>query len=180
MSYTDTSSILGVVVQKDEAGNGGNLYIDPGITNIVGTYIIDGSVMSYDGTSEIGVGDITTLKNQLYIYGSIVSENTIGGSRMSPLKCPSLLNVSCTTSAMAQKYDFNYLRRYYLFGGQPFGDGKVIGGGTCTSTTCSGFQPNLIQKFNAPTEELAKYPVIIEYNPLIRTSSPVGFELSRE
>ncbi len=180
MSYTDTSSILGVVVQKDEAGNGGNLYIDPSITNIVGTYIIDGSVMSYsDALGEIGVGDIATLKHQLYIYGSIVSENTIGGSRMSPLKCPSLLNMSCTTSAMAQKYDLNYLRRYYLFGGKPFGDGKIIGNETCTISSCSTTS-TLPQKFTTTTDPLAQYPVIIEYNPLIRTSPPVGFELSRE
>lgn len=180
MYYTNSDSILWVVVQKDEAGNGGNLYIDPSITNIVGTYIIDGSVLSYDGTMEIWVGNITILKNQLYIYGSIVSENTIGGSRMTPLRCPSLLDIVCTDAFIAQKYDFNYLRRYYIFGGIPFGNAKVVGGGTCTSTTCSGFQPNLIQKFTTPTQELASYPVIIEYNPLIRTSSPVGFELSRE
>jgi hypothetical protein len=78
MSYGDTSSILGTVIQKDEAGNGGNLYINPNVTNIVGTYIIDGSVSSSsDGLSPIGVGDISTLKHQLYIYGSLVSENTI-------------------------------------------------------------------------------------------------------
>lgn len=99
---------------------------------------------------------------------------------MTPLRCPSLLDIVCTDAFIAQKYDFNYLRRYYIFGGIPFGNAKVVGGGTCTSTTCSGFQPNLIQKFTTPTQELASYPVIIEYNPLIRTSSPVGFELSRE
>ncbi len=180
MYYTNSDSILWVVVQKDESGNGWNLYIDPNITNIVGTYIIDGSVLSYDGTTEIGVGNITTLKNQLYIYGSIVSENTIGWSRMSPIKCPSLLNVSCTTSAIAQSYDLNYLRRYYIFGGSPFGNAKIIGWGTCSSSICSGFQANLIQKFTTPNDSLAQYPVIIEYNPLIRTSPPVGFELSRE
>lgn len=180
MYYTNGDSILWVVVQKDESGNGGNLYIDPNITNIVGTYIIDGSVLSYDGIAEIGVGNITTLKNQLYIYGSIVSENTIGWSRMSPIKCPSLLNIACTTSAIAQSYDLNYLRRYYIFGGSPFGNAKIIGWWTCSSIICSGFQANLIQKFTTPNDPLAQYPVIIEYNPLIRTSPPVGFELSRE
>ncbi len=124
-------------MQKDDAGNGGNLYIDPSVTNIVGTYIIDGSIMSYDSTGEIGVGNIAKLKNQLYIYGSIVSENTIGGSRMSPLRCPSLLNGSCSTTSEAQKYDLNYLRRYYLYGGQPFGNGKVVGDGNCNIVSCT-------------------------------------------
>jgi hypothetical protein len=27
-----------------------------------------------------------------------------------------------------------------------------------------------------PTEDLAKYPVIIEYNPAIRNNPPIGFE----
>jgi len=76
MYYTDANSILGIIILKDENGNGGNLYIDPNVTNIIGSYIIDGSVISYNG-NEIGVGDISTLKNQLYVYGSIVSENTI-------------------------------------------------------------------------------------------------------
>jgi hypothetical protein len=183
MSYADTSSILGIVIQKDEAGNGGNLYIDPSVTNIVGTYIIDGSVSSSsDGLSMIGVGDISTLKNQLYIYGSIVSENTIWGSRMFPVKCPTQISGSCGSAAEAQKYDLNYLRRYYLVPstGLPFGNGQVIGGGTCTTTSCSGFTSGLKQKFFVPTEDLAQYPVIIEYNPLIRTTPPVGFEQTRE
>jgi hypothetical protein len=79
MYYTSPDSLLGVVVMKDEAGNGGNLYISPNITNIVGTYILDGSMMSYDGSSELGYNTpIATLKNQLYLFGSITSENTIG------------------------------------------------------------------------------------------------------
>ena len=80
---------------------------------------------------------------------------------------------------MAQKYDINYLRRYYLFGGKPFGDGKIIGNETCTISSCTTTS-TLPQKFTTTTDPLAQYPVIIEYNPLIRTSPPVGFELSRE
>lgn len=88
------------------------------MTNVVGTYIIDGSIMSsMNGTSSMGTSNIGLLKNQLYIYGSIVSENTLGGSRMSPPRCPSLV----ATCADAQQYDLNYLRRYYLYNGAPFG-----------------------------------------------------------
>lgn len=180
MWYANPDSILWVVVQKDKDGYGGNLYVDPSITNIVGTYILDGSIMSYDGVSEIGVSNIGILKNQLHIYGSILSENTFGGSRMNPIKCPTLLNISCTTISDAQKYDLNYLRRYYLYSSIPFGWAKVIWGATCTPLLCNWFDSNLIRKFTTPSEDLAKYPVIIEYNPLMRISPPIGFEESKD
>lgn len=133
MYYQNKDAILGVVLLKDKNGNGGNLYIDSSITNIVGSYVMDGSVQSHDGTSVLGISNISALKNQLYIYGSIVSENTIGGSRMSTPQCPSLLSIppaSCTLG-VAQTYDLNFLRRYYLYNNEPFGNGKVTGGETC-------------------------------------------------
>ncbi len=183
MYYSASDALLGVMVQKDENGNGWNLYIDPTVTNIVGTYIVDGSVMSStNGVTSMGTSNIALLKNQLYIYGSILSENTIGGSRMSPVKCPGLVSTSCVTTEEAQKYDLNYLRRYYLYNGEPFGWAltKVIGNGTCSLWVCSWFDANLIKKFTTLSEDLAKYPVIVEYNPLIRSSPPIGFEGSKE
>ncbi|NRH20983.1 hypothetical protein HOO68_02985 [Candidatus Gracilibacteria bacterium] len=179
MFYANSNSILGVVIQKDKNGNGGNLYISPAVTNVVGTYIIDGSIMSYDGANEIGVGNIGVLKNQLHIFGSIVSENTLGGSRMNPIRCPSLLNISCSTPIDAQKYDLNYLRRYYLYGGKPFGNGLIIGGETCVVGSCTNTS-SLPQLFTTPTDDLAKYPVIIEYNPLMRMEPPIGFEQAKD
>lgn len=180
MYYTGNSSILWVVIQKDANGNGGNLYIDPSITNLVGTYVIDGSVQSYDGTSVLGVSSISTLKNQLYLYGSFISENTIGGSRMSTPTCPRILTIASCNLSMAQQYDLNYLRRYYLYNNTPFGSGLVIGGGTtCNPSTgvCSGFDGNLTQKFsNTITDDLAKYPFIIEQNPATRSNPPPGFD----
>ncbi len=172
------NSILWVVVQKDDAGVGWNLYINPSVTNVVGSYVLDGSIMSSsDGFNPLGSSNITILKNQLHIYGSIVSENTIGGSRMSPLKCPSLIG-SCANIEEAQKYDLNYLRRYYLYDGKPFGTGTVIGWGTCTPS-CSWFNSNLIRKFIDINDPLAKNPVIIEYNPRVNSLPPIGFEQSR-
>ncbi len=176
------SSILGVILMKDESGNGWNLYINSSVTNIVGTYVIDGSVMSSnDGVTPLGTSNIGILKNQLYIYGSLVSENTIGGSRMIPYKCPSLINFwFCTSLIDAQKYDLNYLRRYYLYGGQPFSNGKVAGGETCPLGICTNINAFLKQKFTTTAEDLAKYPVIIEYNPNIRSNPPIGFETTKD
>jgi len=176
MYYTDVNSILGIIILKDENGNGGNLYIDPSVTNIIGSYIIDGSVISYNG-SEIGVGDISTLKNQLYIYGSMVSENTIGGSRMSPNRCPSLLNISPCTIDIAQKYDLNYLRRYYLYSNKPFGNGKAIWGIVDDGSGHPAIPSNnLTKKITSWSDDLAKYPVVIEYNPVARSSPPPAFD----
>ena len=67
-----------MVVLKDKAGNGGNIYIDPSVTNIAGTLFAEKSVVGYDGTKELdGNTPISTLKNQLHIYGNILSENTV-------------------------------------------------------------------------------------------------------
>ena len=172
-------SMLGIVLEKDINGNGWNLYIDPNITNVVGTYIIDGSVMSYDSVKGIlgSTGTIADLKNQLHIYGTIVSENTIGWSRQSPPKCPNLLNVVCANVADSQKYDLNYLRRYYITAlGEPFGGAKVIGWGTCPLGACTPGNPNLVHKFSDMTNEFSKYPIIIEFNPKIQSMIPIGFD----
>ena len=171
MYYANNTSILGIILLKDDNGNGWNLYINPSITNMVWSYIIDGSAISYDGVNEISVWDIATLKNQLYIYGSIVSENTIGGSRISTagwqVKCPSLLNIENCTTALAQKYDLNYLRRYYLYNNLPFWNGVVAWQWRLISENLqfptSGDDANLIKKISSYTDELAKYPIIIEY-----------------
>jgi hypothetical protein len=120
MYYKNNQSILWVVLQKDENGNGGNLYISPNVTNIVWAYVIDGSIISYNGVSELGyTTQASILKNQLHIYGTIVSENTIGWSRASTPICPSLVTVGSCDLETAQTYDLNYLRRYYLMGSPP-------------------------------------------------------------
>jgi hypothetical protein len=63
---------------KDSAGRGGNIYIDPSVTNIAGTFFAERSVISYNGTELDGNTPINILKNQLLIYGNVFSENTLG------------------------------------------------------------------------------------------------------
>lgn len=134
MYYNGSGAILGIIALTDKNNRGGNIYIDPSVTNVVGTLVAQKAVMSYDGTRELG-GDtnITTLKNQLYIHGSIISRNTIGGSRKSTPECPKFHTGACT-EIIAQKYDLNFLRRYYLTtvgaaNGKkwPFGSARVAG-----------------------------------------------------
>lgn len=178
MFYKDNDSVLGVVVQKNEQWQGGNLYIHPSITNIVGAYVLDGSVINYDGTQEIGIGNIQLLKNQLHIYGMLVAHNTIGWARTLSPFCPSILNISNCSLENAQKYDLNYLRRYYLYNGVPFGWAKVIGGGKINANKrVEGADTRLIQRFNNAMDNLAQYPVIIEHHPLLIHKPPIGLEV---
>lgn len=178
MFYKDNDSVLGVVVQKNEQWQGGNLYIHPSITNIVGAYVLDGSIINYDGRQEIGIGNIQLLKNQLHIYGMLVAHNTIGWARTTSPFCPSILNISNCTLENAQKYDLNYLRRYYLYNGVPFGWAKVIGGGKINANKrVEGADTRLMQRFSSATDDLAQYPVIIEYHPLLTRKPPIGLEV---
>lgn len=195
--YANNKSLLGIIALKDAQGRGGNIYIDPGVTNVVGSLFASKSLLSYgydssDGTyKEFGSStSLKVLKNQLHIYGSVFTENTVGGSRKSIPECPYYISKASCTSAVAQKYDLNYLRRYYRVNNvYPYGEqgnafpAKVIGGGTCTTVgTCTGHNSNLskVRKFtNSSTDPYAKYPVIIEYNPLYRSVQPPLFSLSR-
>nr|MDD3720113.1 hypothetical protein [Candidatus Gracilibacteria bacterium] len=157
-----SNDVLGIVVMKDSNGNGGNIYIDPNVSYIKSIMYADKSLISYDGTNELG-GDTSfgVLKNQLYIYGSIFSENTIGGSRSNPIKCPYYIN-TCTSIEEAQKYDLDYLRRYYLkdTNGDGIGDTPAGGGVSYFPNTSSNY----------------KYPFVVEYNPLVQVNPPTPFK----
>ncbi len=185
MYYQDKSQdMLWVIILKDENGKGWNLYIDPSVSNIVGTYIMDKSVISYDGTNEFDWNTSQdALKNQLHIFGNLFSENTLGWSRATPVKCP-YYSTGCTQDE-AQKYDLNYLRRYVLnTQGVPVWWWKVIGWGTCTdiiTKSCvwwnASFARNIL---NVGTDPYAKYSVVIEYNPLISKLAPPLFSSSKK
>jgi hypothetical protein len=48
------------------------------VTDLVGTFYADKAMISYDGTNEIdGSASTDILKNQLYIFGTMFTENTI-------------------------------------------------------------------------------------------------------
>ncbi|MDD3302290.1 MAG: InlB B-repeat-containing protein, partial [Candidatus Gracilibacteria bacterium] len=108
-----------------------------------------------------GNATFSELKNQLYIYGSLFSENTVGGSRANPLKCPYYIT-TCTSIEEAQKYDLNYLRRYYLKDTNGDGVGDTSAG--------------LLGSYFSSTSPYYEYPVVIEYNRLIQTNPPIVFE----
>jgi hypothetical protein len=106
-----------IIVLKDEqTGIGGNIYIGWSVKNIYTSLIAEWSLYSgkwpgqlYNGTKD----DITNLPtNQLYIFGTVVSRNTIGWSTtLTAWACPLTLTISCTRNT-AIPYDLNYFRTF--------------------------------------------------------------------
>ncbi|MCH8518937.1 hypothetical protein LAT59_04210, partial [Candidatus Gracilibacteria bacterium] len=150
---------LGIVVLREDNA-GGNVYIDPSVTDIHASMFVDRSIISYDGVELDGNTSANILRHQLYIYGSVFSENTIGTSRSADVLCPFYVPTSSCNQVTAQKYDFNYLRRYFI---NRNGD-------------ASGSESS---KRSSADISLRDYPVIIEYNSNIQTSPPPLFDIQQ-
>jgi len=172
LQYGAGTNMLGIIVLKDTAGNGWNVYVHPSVTDIHGVIYADKAVMSANDTnlngsiqtSEIyGSGTAaSTLNNQLYILGSIFSENTIGWSRANPVECPYYL--SCTLPSEAQQYDLNYLRRYVLVDHDDNGVTPEIPAYGWSESNKNG-SPGVNRE----------YPVIVEYNSALQLTPPPLF-----
>lgn len=75
-------SILTIIALRDKNNpeNWWNIYIDPYVTNIDAVLIAEGSIMSYNWSTTLNstnVNSVNLLRNQLLIYWSIISRNTI-------------------------------------------------------------------------------------------------------
>lgn len=144
-----SDDLLGIIALN------GNIFIHPDVTDIHAVLYAKKSIMS----SQDWVSGIEAksrwwlLKNQLYIKWSIFSENTLGGSDMSPVKCP--FYVTTCTPLSAPKYDFNYLRWFYV---TTDWDGKtVISGNRATGAGSWDF------------------PIVVDYDPAMQLSPPPLF-----
>ncbi len=120
-----TQPRLGIIALKDlaaSAADQGNVYINPGVSAVQANIFADGSVFSYspgEGVnsssgepvfSSVNDAENTLKTHQLYIDGSLASQNTIGGSSLSQ---PITGNGRPTTDLLqARLYDLNYLRYY--------------------------------------------------------------------
>lgn len=188
MYYNDKDNdILWIIVLKDENGNWWNLYIDPSVTNIVWSIFTEWSLISYNWVELWYSTSFDTLKNQLHIYGSVFSQNTIWGSRSSPPICPYFVNAPLVCDVeLAQKYDLNYLRRYFLYTNPSWyrvpADTwnlpvtRTIWWGYSTWTWwIFWYDSNLNRIITNTSDTYAAYPVVIEYNPLIQISPPPLF-----
>jgi hypothetical protein len=65
-----------MAIEKD--GKGGNIYIDPDVTDIHAIIYASKSIESYvNNIPADGTTPDNELVNQLYVYGSLFSENTL-------------------------------------------------------------------------------------------------------
>ncbi len=114
LASNKSTDILWIVSLKNNSWNWWNIYIHPDVLEVDAVLYADRAIVSYDG-SEISPDNWWTyeyLSKQLYIYWTVFSNNTIGWSvDTSNLKCPFYIT-TCNLDT-AQKYDMNYLRRWY-------------------------------------------------------------------
>ncbi len=106
----------------------------------------------YNGTTE---GVLTLGNNQLYIRGSLISRNTIGGSFVRPAKCVYGETTTCTQDRSNQ-YDLNYFRQ------TP--PSRAVGSPGATT-----------RAYGNDTTNLDTYSLIIELDPRLAATPPPGF-----
>lgn len=155
---------------------GWNIYIHPSVTDVHALVYADRSVISYNGAELDGTVSDETLANQLYIKGSLFSENTLGGFGL--VKCPFYVtNTNCNTSQKAAKYDLNYLRRYILV--QPVDAlGLPVGPKTPQFQTAT----NGLQSFAGWSSRWSRnvdfqdYAIAIEYDSRVQQNPPSIFK----
>ena len=171
----DNDALLWLIALSKN-GKWWNIYINPDVTDIHAILYADKSVISandmnanwfieateeYDGGNSVA----SDLNRQLYIKGSIFSENTIWGSRKNPIACPYFVNTGCDIET-AQKYDLNYLRRYFRYDSD--GNGSLDAQSWLQSFAWWS------SRWSRSTE-FQDYPVIIEYDSRIQQTPPPFF-----
>lgn len=194
-------SALGIVVFKNTQGEGGNVYINPNVTDLVNVNIYaDGSILSYtgedndlelegyDGSQEELVEwmDLAqrrdVLRHQLYLAGSVISQNTIGGYPDESTEAAVLPDGSTTDDElMAREYDLNDLREFVLcwkevddFGVPVDQDGDGVyedengNPDFGDMESCASYVRSIVLESEAGSsdiEDLANQPIYIKYTP---------------
>jgi hypothetical protein len=148
--WNTSSKPKGIIVIKNEAGDGGNIYISGSVKRIQSSIFTEWSVFSGDSSTTIYNTTEASLASlpstQLYIEGSLISRNTILGG----LTGICTYNIDCTASAdTAYRYDLNYFRN---------------------------FQSGSIADRAYPDNSLDAYSLIIERDPRISDTPPPGWE----
>ena len=173
---TDGDGILWIIaLEKD--GDGWNIYIEPSVTDIHAIMYADRSLISYKWANAVGARELdgstpaSELANQLYIQGSVFSENTIGASTKLTPECPYYVEDSACNPDSSVKYDLNFLRRYILV--QPVdGDGNPDGP---KIPQYGGSESYMNTTSRGPKPDNQKYPVIIEYDSKVQQTPPPFF-----
>jgi hypothetical protein len=112
----DGDGKLGIIVLESD-GVGGDVYVNPDVTDIYANMFLDGSLFS-SGAFGWASDTVRTegLMNQLYLKGSLMSRNTIGGSsyRDDDNEFPKGDGSTTEEYVEAVEYDLNMIRQYRL------------------------------------------------------------------
>ena len=175
------SDILWIAVLKDKNWKWWNIYIAPNVTYIAAQIYTDWAIFSaWWPTAASDWEDISshilwidanqeTLANQLFIKWQIFSENTIWGSRKNQPICPYYDKTSCTLEK-AQKYDLNYLRRYFTYDSD---NNWTID--SIANWWKYYYNWNIKSNYDWSYKYI-NYPIVIEYNPIIQITPPPLFD----
>lgn len=99
-----------IVVTKNADKTWGNIFVKNNIQKINAVLIAEWALIS--GTSSTYYADTNNwATNQLYIYGSLFSNNTVGGSSKTTPTCPVDITSWCTLQ-VSKRYDLNHFRHY--------------------------------------------------------------------
>lgn len=115
-----TSNAKWVILLKNATGVGGNVFIKDSVKHIQSSIFSEGTI--YSGTDKLNLyndsgEEVTSLPpNQLYVLGSLISQNTIGWATQSGAATCPFTESNCSYQN-AVKYDFNYFRAYVATGG---------------------------------------------------------------
>lgn len=142
----------GIIALKNDNWVGGNIYISPDVKVIESSIFAEWTI--YSGTGESNIANATIQQvaslpeNQLYIKGSIMSHNTIGGAvQIGNAICP--YNEPTCPYDYAIRFDLNYFRNY-------------LSGWVATRAY--------------PDNTYDNYSMIIEHDSRISITPPPGFE----
>ena len=156
----DVSGNIWIIALKDENGNGWNIWIDKDVKNIAAVIFAESSLLAGDGNRYYAEMSSSAheKKKQLYIFGTIISNNTIwGAAQVGDPICPS--GISSCTREVATRYDFNHFRSGYGW-----------------LTPAERVLPVNAAILSAFAQMYSEYGMIIEYNPAVLTNPPPWFK----
>lgn len=169
----DTNKKVYSIISIERDGKGWNIYIDPNVIKLESTLYADKTVASYENNTILTPNTWWTykkLRNQLYIYGSVFSNNTIWWSvkvdSNNKASCPYFIDKNNCTIEEAQKYDLYNLRAWYenlyKIWTDPYKDDNIL---------------DDLKDWTKIKD--VKYPVIIEYNPSLQKAKNPFFTLTK-
>jgi hypothetical protein len=160
-----------MIALKNDAGKGGNIYIKGGVTRILSSLVAEGSLYSaefawttpniYNDDESLG-GKSRIPNRQLYIYGSLISNNTIwwySGDNGGINYCP--YDITPCSNNVSLTYDYNHFRDFQKSKPEPE---KVL---------LRWYQPLWTP---APSNKYDDYSMVIEHDPRVISDPPPGLE----